>query len=354
MLEKQRVLIVDDVAENIQVLLSTLKDKYAVLVATNGEKALNIALNEPHPDIILLDIIMPDIDGYEVCRQLKADSRTKDIPIIFVTALLESEDEAKGLQLGAVDYITKPINPVLVKARIFNHLELKKHQDNLEGLVKERTKELQLAKEATIEAMGIVAENRDPETGGHIQRTKNYILVLAKKLAQVSKYKDILDEKTIELYYISAPLHDIGKVAISDKILLKPDKLDDDEYKIMKEHTTIGERTIELAQDRIEKNEFLDIAKKMAASHHEKYDGSGYPKGLKGDEIPLCGRLMALADVYDALISRRPYKEPIEHLKVLEMIKNERGKHFDPDVVDAFLSSSEEFREIAKRFAQDD
>lgn len=352
MSKTQRVLIVDDAVENIQVLLSTLKNQYAVLVATNGEKALKIAFNEPQPDIILLDIVMPDIDGYEVCRQLKADDKTKDIPIIFVTALLESADEAKGLKLGAVDYITKPINPDLLKARIFNHLELKKHQDHLEKLVKKRTHKLELVKEATIESMGIVAESRDPETGGHIQRTKNYVLALAQKLAQNPKYKDILDEETIRLYYSSAPLHDIGKVAIPDNILLKPSKLTDEEFDKMKEHTSIGERTIDIARNRIKIDGFLDIAKNMAASHHEKYDGTGYPKGLKGDKIPLCGRLMAIADVYDALISRRPYKNPIEHSSVVEKIKNESGKHFDPDVVDAFLASSEKFKEISIEFSQ--
>lgn len=351
---KQRILIVDDVAENIQVLLSTLKEEYAILVATNGEKALELAFKEPQPDIILLDIMMPGMDGYEVCERLKADDKTKDIPVIFVTALLESDDEAKGLALGAVDYITKPINPKLVKARVFNHLELKRHQDNLEELVKERTRDIKLAKEATIEAMGIVAENRDPETGGHIQRTKNYMLVLAETLALNSKYKETLTEDMIETLYSSAPLHDIGKIAISDKILLKPAKLDSAEYDTMKEHTTIGRHTIDTAQRRNGGNEFLNIAKEMACSHHEKYDGTGYPNGLKADEIPLSGRLMALADVYDAMISRRTYKAPINHTEVVDIIRKESGKHFDPDVVDAFLNSSEKFREIALEFAQSD
>ena len=354
MLEKQRILIVDDVPENIQVLLSTLKNDFAILVATSGEKAIDLAFKEPQPDLILLDIMMPVMDGYEVCRILKADDKTKKIPIIFVTALTGSDDEAIGLHLGAVDYITKPINPDLVKARITNHLELKRHRDNLEELVNERTLELKLAKEATREAMGIVAENRDPETGGHIQRTKNYMLILAKTLALNPKYTDILTEDMIETLYSSAPLHDIGKVAISDRILLKPAKLESNEFDIMKQHASIGENTIDTAQNRIGKNEFLDIAKQMAASHHEKYDGTGYPRGLSGDKIPLCGRLMALADVYDALISRRTYKAPISHSKVVDIIKNERAKHFDPDVVDAFLNSSEEFREVAIEFVQSD
>jgi len=351
-LKRHRVLIVDDIVANIDILLETLKDEYTVIVATNGKKALKLASRKPQPDIILLDIMMPEMDGFEVCSRLKADNSTKNIPVIFVTTLTQSSDEAKGLELGAVDYIAKPIHPQLLKARIFNHLELKVHKDNLEELVYERTKELKLAKEATIEAMGIVAENRDPETGGHIQRTKNYMKVLAKELAFNPKYKDRLSKDMIELLYSSAPLHDIGKVAISDKILLKSTKLNSSEFEKMKEHTTIGEATIEIVQTKVGKNEFLETAKMMAVSHHEKYDGSGYPRGLKGDDIPLCGRLMALADVYDALISRRTYKEPISHSKVVEIIKNDSGTHFDPDIVDAFLNSCEKFREIAIEFAQ--
>jgi len=349
-LKKQRVLIVDDTPRNIEVLVELLQDEYIVQVATQGETALKLAFRRPHPDIILLDIMMPKMDGFEVCRRLKRDQKTQNIPVIFVTSLTENKDEVKGLELGAVDYITKPIHPELLKARLFNHLELKRHKDNLEELVDERTKELKLAKEATIEAMGIVAENRDPETGGHIHRTKNYMKVLAKELAINPKYTDALSKEMIELLYSSAPLHDIGKVAISDKILLKPSKLDKDEYDRIKEHTTIGEATIETVQNTVGKNEFLETAKLMAASHHEKFDGTGYPRGLQGYDIPLCGRLMALVDVYDALISRRTYKEPISHSKVVEMIKSERNKHFDPDIVDAFLNSCEMFKQIALEF----
>jgi len=352
---KQRVLIVDDVPENIQVLLSTLKNDFAILAATNGKKAIELATSsDPLPDIILLDIMMPEMDGYEVCRRLKAHERAKEIPIIFVTALTESDDEAKGLKLGAVDYIVKPINPELVKSRVTNHLELKRHRDHLQELVDERTLQLKLAKEATIEAMGIVAENRDPETGGHIQRTKFYMKALATKLSEHPKYSSYLSKEKIELFHHSAPLHDIGKVAISDKILLKPGKLDEHEYKVMKTHTTIGETTINSAQHRLGESDFLDIAKQIAGTHHEKWDGTGYPNGTKGDDIPLSGRLMALADVYDALICRRTYKEPIDHAIVVEIITAERGKHFDPDIVDAFLDLQEEFRNISLEYSEDD
>lgn len=347
---KARVLIVDDIPENIQILLSTLKNDYAILVATNGEKALELSLKEPQPDIILLDIMMPGMDGYEVCKHLKDDELTKDIPVIFVTALNESEDEEKGLSLGAVDYITKPINPALVKARVSNHIALKRHRDNLQELVDERTIQLKLTQEATIEAMGIVAENRDPETGGHIQRTKNYMRILARGLSKNPKYSNVLTKNIIEQLYHSSPLHDIGKVAISDTILLKPGKLDDSERQKINEHALIGEKTIAEAQSRLGEGEFLNIAKEIAGSHHEKWDGSGYPRGLSGLEIPLSGRLMALADIYDALISKRSYKPPFGHQEVVEIIKNERGKHFDPDIVDTFLELNEEFHKIALKF----
>ncbi len=351
--DKSRVLIVDDTPESIDILLNALKDDFSVIAANNGRKAIERASKEPIPDIILLDVMMDGMDGYEVCKTLKSNIETKDIPIIFVTALGESKDELKGLQLGAVDFITKPINPNLVKSRVHNHLELKRHRDHLQELVDERTLELKQSKEAAIEVMGIVAESRDPETGGHIQRTKNYVRILAEKLAENPKYKDILTKDMIELIYHSAPLHDLGKVAISDNILLKPGPLTAEEFETMKTHTTIGENTISITQKRFADSEFLSIAKEIAGSHHERWDGTGYPRGLKGDVIPLSGRIMALADVYDALVSRRTYKEPIIHSEVVQMIKDERGTHFDPDLVDTFLQLQNEFRGIAMEFTDD-
>ncbi len=349
--KEQHVLIVDDIAENIQVLLNTLKEHFSILVATSGKKAIEIGHSQPQPDIILLDIMMPEMDGYEVLRRLKDDPVTKDIPVIFVTALNEFDNELKGLKLGAVDYIIKPINPELVVSRVSNHLELKCHRDKLQEMVDERTKELKLAKEATIEAMGIVAESRDPETGGHIQRTKNYMRLLAEHLKSHPKYENILTPNMIETLYHSAPLHDIGKVSISDKILLKSEHISDEEFEIMKTHAIVGEKTIEEAQKRLDESGFLTVAKDIASSHHEWYNGNGYPRGLKGDEIPLSGRLMALADVYDALVCKRSYKMPFPHSKAVEMIKELRGIQFDPDIVDAFLSLSESFRDTALEFS---
>lgn len=352
MSSKQKVLIVDDVAENIHFLMNILKNDYSIIAATNGHKALELAHKAPMPDIILLDIMMPDMDGYEVCSTLKEDPITSGIPVIFVTALGEIADETKGLQMGAVDYLTKPVIPELVKSRVFNQLELKRYRDHLEELVDERTLQLKRSKEATIEAMGIVAEGRDPETGGHIQRTKEYLRILAENLAKREKYQDILTKDYVELIYHSAPLHDIGKVAISDSILLKPGKLTNEEFEAMKLHTTIGENTIKEAQQRLEEVQMLDVAREIAGGHHEKWDGSGYPRGLQGEKIPLAARMMALADVYDALVSKRPYKDPVSHDNTVEIIIKGKASHFDPELVEVFSEVAEQFREVANRFAE--
>lgn len=350
---KQKVLIVDDVAENIHFLMNILKDDYSIIAATNGKKALELARKQPEPDIILLDIMMPEMDGYAVCDELKQDKATSGIPVIFVTALGEVADESKGLQMGAVDYLTKPVIPELVKSRVYNQLALKRYRDHLEELVDQRTLQLKKSKEATIEAMGIVAEGRDPETGGHIQRTKEYVLLLAETMAKRDKHKALLSSEYIELVYHSAPLHDIGKVAISDNILLKPGKLTDEEFEEMKKHAIIGEETIGDAQGRLEDLQMLDVAKEIAGGHHEKWDGSGYPRGLKGEKIPLSARMMALADVYDALASKRPYKEPFPHDKVVEIISEGKGSHFDPEIVEVFLEKNTEFEEILLQFADE-
>jgi len=355
--DKPKVLIVDDTPENIQILMETLKDEYKIVAAINGQKALQMAPLEPVPDIILLDIMMPGLDGYQVIEKLKADEKTRDIPVIFVTAMVEEEDEQKGLDLGAVDYITKPFRPGLVKSRVRNHLELKRHRDNLEELVQERTRELVLTQDATINSMATLAEYRDPETGGHIKRTQNYVKALATKLINNPKYKDFFDDKTIEELFKSAPLHDIGKVGVSDNILLKPGKLTDEEFEEIKKHPVYGRDTIfrvELELGGDVDQSFLRFAKEIAYTHQEKWDGSGYPQGLKAEDIPISGRLMAIADVYDALISKRVYKSPFTHSKAVEIIAEGKGQHFDPDMVDAFLEIEEEFRQTALEFADFD
>jgi len=344
------VLVVDDTEANIDLMVATFGDDYDISVALDGETALEL-VKSVHPDLILLDIMMPGMDGYEVCRRLKANEATRDTPIIFVTALSDSGDETRGLVLGAVDYITKPFKPAIVKTRVRNHLELKRHRDHLEELVKERTRELALTQEVTIESLAVLAEYRDPETGGHIRRTQNYVRILAERLKDEPRFKDVLNDATVDLLYKSAPLHDIGKVGVPDNILLKAGRLTEEEFEEMKKHPIYGRNAIRAAEKRLGSNSFLRLAREIAYSHHEKWNGSGYPQGLKGEEIPVSGRLMALVDIYDALISKRVYKPPFPHKRAVVIIAEGKGSHFDPDIVDAFLELEEKFRQIALEHA---
>lgn len=300
--------------------------------------------------------------GYEVCRQLKADSATSNIPVIFLTAKTEVQDEALGFACGAVDYISKPISQPVLLARVRSQLQLKQMADFLrdkngflENEVVRRTEEITAIQDVTITAMASLAETRDGDTGNHIRRTQNYVRALARKLQGHSRFVEQLDDRTIEMLYKSAPLHDIGKVGIPDRILLKPGRLTSDEFEVMKTHTTLGRDAIANAEKSLGLQvAFLRIAKEIAYGHQEKWDGSGYPEGLRGDEIPVSARLMAVADVYDALISRRVYKDGMPHEQAVRIIVEGRGTHFDPDMVDAFVDIAEEFRAIALRFADSD
>ncbi len=353
------VLVVDDTPDNLSLMSGLLRDLYRVKVANGGERALKIAQADPPPDLILLDIMMPGMDGYEVCRRLKQDAATRDIPVIFLTALAEVEDERKGLEMGAVDYITKPISPPIVLARVKNHLALKASADflrdkaqYLEGEVAKRTKEIMAIQDVTILAMASLAETRDSDTGSHIRRTQFYVKALAEEMRKNPKHAALLDDYYIAMLFKSAPLHDIGKVGIPDRILLKQGRLDADEFGIMQMHAALGRNAIQSAENQLGmKVEFLTMAKEIAYCHQEKWDGSGYPQGLSGEAIPLSARLMALADVYDALICRRIYKGPMSHEEAAKIIVDGKGRHFDPDVVDAFLARQEEFQSIARRFA---
>ncbi len=352
-LSNMRILVVDDMETNIDILVDLLGDSFRVSVAMDGDSALKNIRKIP-PDLILLDIIMPGIDGYEVCKRIKSDITTRDIPVIFLTSLNEESNEAKGLALGAADYITKPFSTELVKSRVNNHLELKRHRDHLEELVKERTSELLLTQEVTIECLGTLAEFRDPETGGHIKRTQNYVKCLAQHLQNISGYKSLLDKDSIEMMYKSAPLHDIGKVGVPDQILLKPKKLTEMEFDEIKKHTIYGRDAISISEEKLGPDSFLKHARTIAFTHHEKWNGSGYPQGLEGDAIPISGRLMAIADVYDALVSRRVYKQSFPHSKAVSIILDGKGTHFDPDIVNMFENISGKFREIALKFADFD
>jgi putative two-component system response regulator len=358
-LEKHTVLVVDDSPDNLSLMSGLLKDLYRVKIANNGERALKIAMTGTPPDIILLDIMMPVMDGYETCRYLKANPETSDIPVIFLTAKTEIEDEIRGFELGAVDYITKPISPPVVLARVKTHLQLKRMSDYLkdqnvflEDEVQRRTKEVVATQEVTILAMASLAETRDNDTGNHIRRTQQYLKVLAEKLRHQPRFSHFLDDdKTIDLLFKSAPLHDIGKVGIPDHILLKPGRFTPEEFEIMKTHCSLGRDAIIAAEQRLGVDlPFLFSAKEIAYSHQEKWDGTGYPEGLSGDDIPISGRMMAVADVYDALICRRVYKEGMPHEKAVGILVEGKGSHFDPDMVDAFLEISNEFINIAKLY----
>ena len=361
---QQKILIVDDIPENIDVLGEILKPYYKRCVALDGEKALNVATSNTPPDLILLDVMMPKMDGHEVCRRIKADEKTKHIPVIFVTTESEVADEARGFELGAVDYITKPVSPPLVLARVKTHLDLKLAREALENQnaileqkVRERTEDLSLTQDVTIQCLASLAETRDNETGGHIMRAQRYVRSLAENLVTHVKFSRFLDEETIDLLFKSAPLHDIGKVGVPDSILLKPGKLTEEEFEEMKKHAIYGRDAILKAEELFGgkvSSSFLRVAREIIYSHHEKWDGSGYPEGLSGDDICISGRLMAVADVYDALISKRVYKPPLPHEEAVNIIAAERGKHFDPDILDTFLELEEDFRQIALEFADYD
>jgi len=360
---QETVLVVDDTPDNITLISSLLKDLYKVKIANNGEKALQIAVSETPPDLILLDIMMPGMDGYEVCTRLKAAESTRDIPVIFLTAKVEVEDEERGLRLGAVDYITKPVSPPIVLARVRTHLDLKIARDflkdrnrQLEEEVRQRTREVAAVQDVTIQAMASLAETRDNETGNHIRRTQWYVKLLAEKLRHLPRFRADLDnDKTIDLIVKSAPLHDIGKVGIQDRILLKPGRFEADEFEIMKRHPRLGLDAIVSAEQSLDLPlPFLAFAKEIAYSHQEKWDGSGYPEGLSGEDIPVSARIMAIADVYDALVSRRVYKAGMPHEKALDIIVESKGSHFDPDMVDAFLEIAAECKAIADRYRDSD
>ena len=356
------VLVVDDTPDNLSLMGGLLRDHYHVKVANQGEKALKIAQGEQPPDLILLDIMMPGMDGYEVCRRLKANLHTRDIPVIFLTARADMEDERLGLELGAVDYITKPISPPILLARVATHLALKASADflrdksaYLEREVALRTLEVQAIQDVTIMAMTSLAETRDNETGNHIRRTQLYVKALAEHLRDHPRFAHVLTDRMVDLLYKSAPLHDIGKIGIPDAILLKPGKLTVEEFEIMKTHTTLGRNAIEEAERRLGMRvAFLSVSKEIAYSHQEKWDGSGYPEGLKGDAIPVSARLMAVADVYDALISKRVYKPAFPHEQACATIVKGRGTHFDPDMVDAFVAIAQDFLRISLRYPDPD
>lgn len=349
LLQKIRVLIVDDTPDNVWFLAEALTSIAVIQVARDGPSALRLVREEPQPEIILLDVQMPVMDGYEVCRLLKDDVTTQNIPVIFVTGMSAATDEVKGLHYGGADYIHKPFDPAIVRARVKNLVDFKRLQDSLHDIIREQTRALRKTQVGTIMALADLAEWRDPETGEHIKRTQEYVQVIAQALSKSPKYASMLTPDYIEMLYMCAPLHDMGKVSISDAILLKPGKLTDEEFRTMQKHCEFGAQILRRSLERIGRDPFLEMAHQVARWHHDRWDGQGYPDGLKGEAIPLAARIMSVADVYDALISRRSYKRGFSHEEAVEIIVSDSGKRFDPDVIGAFLDVQPEIRAIAER-----
>lgn len=364
---KKTILIVDDTPQNLTVLGELLRPHYHVRAANSGERALRAVHSSPRPDLILLDVMMPEMNGYEVLQRLREEPDSRHIPVIFITAMSAAEDEERGLKLGAVDYITKPFNPAIVLARVLTQLELKAARDRLsqqndwlEREVARRMRENLLIQDLSVRALACLAEARDNETGLHIVRTQLYVELLAQHLATHDRFRDALAGPRLQMVVKAAPLHDIGKVGVPDAILLKPGRLTPEEFEIMKKHPQIGADAIERAMAQALAGSdpanldgafaFLQVAHEISLGHQEKWDGSGYPAGAVGDAIPVSARLMALADVFDALMSRRVYKPPMTLEQTTQIILEGRGKHFDPDIVDAFLACRERFGEIALRY----
>lgn len=323
--QKQTVLVVDDTPENILILTAILQTDYRVKAATSGPRAIQLADSESPPDIILLDIMMPGMDGYEVCRQLKERLNTRRIPVVFVTAMSEDEDETRGFAVGAVDYITKPFSAPVVQARVRNHLMFANQHRALEDLVRVRTAEILETRLEIIRHLGRAAEYKDNETGMHVLRMSHYCRVIALEAG--------LEKEAADLVLNASPMHDIGKIGIPDHVLKKPGKLTPEEWDLMRRHAQFGANII--GENSVEP---LRLAHSIALTHHEKWDGSGYPNGLSGTDIPLEGRICAIADVFDALTSARPYKKAWSVEDAVGLIQNDSGTHFDPRLVNAFVN----------------
>lgn len=373
---QKTVLVVDDTPDNLTLIGQLLRSEYHLRVANSGQRALKVADSEPRPDLILLDVMMPEMDGYQVLQRLREQANTRNIPVIFVTAMNADQDEELGLSLGAVDYVSKPIKPGLLLARVRAHLELKSARDalarqntELDAEVHRRMAENDLIKDFSLNALATLAEKRDNETGNHLRRTQAYIEALMERLCNHPRFSaELADPQARQRIAKAAPLHDIGKVGIPDAILLKPGKLTAEEFEIMKTHASIGAQAIGDAIHSVQAAQlqshnaqdaaltaqslgFLETTRQIAGSHHEKWDGSGYPQGIAGDVIPLAARLMALADVFDALMSKRHYKAAFTLADAVDIIRQGRGQHFDPDITDAFLALQDVFADIAIRFS---
>lgn len=352
--QKAKIMIVDDSIANLTIARKALEPYYQVIPVPSGKKAIEL-VSKVMPALVLLDVDMPEVDGFETLRMLKSLPETEEIPVIFLTAKDDSGSELEGLRLGAVDYIAKPFSIPLLLQRIMLHIELvnqkkelKNYNINLTSMVQEKTEIISELQHAIIHTLIDLIEYRDGLTGGHVTRTEKYLELLVAGLEDMNYYQDEMKQIDLDTLYESAQLHDIGKIAVSDTLLKKPGKLTPEEFEQIKIHTVIGEQAIRRAMQMTRDKEFLECAAVVAISHHEKWDGSGYPYGLKGAEIPFAGRLMAMADVYDALVSERPYKKAFSHKTATDIILSESGKHFDPILVEVFFHIEDKFAQILK------
>lgn len=345
------VMVVDDNTATCQMVLASMREHYRVVPFTSGAAALRYFEKGNTCDLILLDIDMPGMNGFEALRLFRTIPQAAGVPVIFLTGYIESEYEMEGLSMGAADYIQKPIFVPLLRQRIDNLLKLQSYSKSLESMVAAKTRTIEKLSDVTIFTIVSVIGKRDDETGGHIARTSEYVGALANKLAAVGYHADEMTPENIAMAKRSAPLHDIGKVAISDSILKKPAKLTPEEFEIIKSHTTIGADALHEACEMMGEKSFLDIGETLARYHHEKWNGKGYPEGLSGENIPVFARVMAFADVYDALISHRPYKTAMGHETAVRTILEGSGTHFDPFICKAFEEIHEQFDTIAHTFA---
>ena len=348
--DRKTVILVDDNPINLKLARNTLMEKYDVFTVPSAEKLFQL-IEKTIPDIILLDVMMPGMSGYDAIKVLKSDSKTSGIPVIFLTAKSDANSELEGFVHGAVDYVSKPFSPQLLLKRVDVHVlvesqkrELKHMNDNLQRLVDEKTEEVLELQNAVLKTMSNLVEYRDDITGGHVERTEHYLKTMIDEMVRQNVYCDILESWDIKLLLQSAQLHDVGKIAIRDDILMKPGSLTSEEFEEMKKHTTFGEKVIEKIQEGTKESVFLTHAKIMAGTHHERWDGKGYPRGLSRANIPIQGRLMAFVDVYDALISERPYKKAFSPEHALQIIKEGRGTQFDPSLVDVFTAAVRRFQ----------
>ncbi|MGL6193209.1 MAG: HD domain-containing phosphohydrolase [Thermoguttaceae bacterium] len=348
---KDIILVVDDSPSNLKLLGHILSDEFQPILVTSGEQALEF-MQKTVPALIILDVEMPGMDGYETIHHIKANPQTTDIPVIFFSALSDNENELVGLSYGAADYISKPVIPRLLLHRVRMQLELHAFRNKLMGLVDLKTQQILQIKKVTVSTLAGLAECRDEGTGGHIKRTSMYVASLVRAVAAHESNQYEIKPGFIEDIISAAPLHDIGKMGIPDAILLKQGKLTPEELAVMKQHVIIGADAIRQAVRELNFPTFLDVALEMCESHHERWNGNGYPYGLSDENIPLSARIMAIADVYDALVSERPYKRGMSHDDAIEIIRSERGDAFDPFLVDVFLEISDEFKSIRKQFTE--